>query len=382
VGTDLICAFWRVAFTGGMLKAIKAQRRIGGRHGMRFRSVAAGIAATLLLMPGKAAAQTPFGMPSCVATLVSGPASAFRRFIPSEATGPTGLQIRGIVARSLTWRPGQTLRVCFKSGSPGAHARVIRVAREWMEHANIAFDFEENGAPRRCAPDGRDDIKIDFIDFNGWWSAYGIISRQRDPSMNLQFFGTDRPTFGNGQPVPEEEMRRTILHEFGHALGMLHEHQSPAAGCDQEIDWQAAYNMGSGMGWDREQVHAQMRAFTEIAEFNMTQVDRKSIMHYSLPPNLFRDGSGSKCWVPQNDDLSEQDRRFIAAIYPKSGPPVYTSSLPGAPPVGAVARGRPAAGSDKQALLTQYEALLREAGLPAARIKAMTEEFSKTVMAP
>ena len=28
----------------------------------------------------------------------------------------------------------------------------------------------------------------------------------------------------------EEEFARSILHEFGHALGMLHEHQSPANG--------------------------------------------------------------------------------------------------------------------------------------------------------
>lgn len=351
---------------------------------MRFHLVAAGVVVSLVLGAGPASAQGQFAAPSCMATLVSGPAGAFRRFIPDEATGATGLQIRGIVARSLTWRPGQTLKVCFKAGSAGAHQRVMRVAREWMEHANIAFDFEENGAPRRCAQDGSEDIKIDFINFNGWWSAYGIISRQRDPSMNLQFFGVDTPVFANGQPVPEAEMRRTILHEFGHALGMMHEHQSPAAGCDQEIDWQAAYAMGKGMGWDREQVHAQMRAFTEIAEFNMTQVDRKSIMHYSLPPNLFRAGAGSKCWVPENNDLSEQDRRFIAAIYPKSGPPIYTSGLPGAPPTGAVPRGGPAsaAAGGKQALVTQYESLLREAGLPDVRITTLAAEFRKAVLGP
>ena len=33
--------------------------------------------------------------------------------------------------------------------------------------------------------------------------------------------------------------RGTILHEFGHALGLIHEHQSPASG---------------GFEWDREEV--------------------------------------------------------------------------------------------------------------------------------
>ena len=44
---------------------------------------------------------------------------------------------------------------------------------------------------------------------------------------------------------------------------------------------------------------------------DMTAVDRKSIMHYSLAPELFKLGRNSKCWVPDNFDLSEQDRRFM-----------------------------------------------------------------------
>ena len=83
--------------------------------------------------------------------------------------------------------------MCFKSGTRGAHERVIRVAREWMQFANVVFDFQENGAPRQCK--GGEDIKVDFVDNKGWWSAYGTISRQRDPSMNLQFFGVDTPRY-------------------------------------------------------------------------------------------------------------------------------------------------------------------------------------------
>ena len=340
------------------------------------------IAAGLVLTANPAVAQGGFGAPSCVSTLVSGPAAAFRRFMPSEVKGPAALQIRGLVARSLAWRPGETIRVCFKKGSRGAHQRVIRVAREWMQYANIVLDFEENGAPRMCGGGGLEDIRIDFIDNNGWWSAYGTLSRQRDPSMNLQFFGVDTPRYSDGRPAPELELRRTILHEFGHALGLLHEHQSPAAGCDSEIDWEAAYKMGKGMGWDREQVHAQLQAFTQIAEFNATEVDRKSIMHYSLPPELFRSGRNSRCWVPDNNDLSEVDRRFIAAMYPRSGSPQQTSGVSTAPPAGAATRGAkpPVALNDREELVRQYETLLRQAGLAADRIATLTREFRKTVL--
>ena len=204
--------------------------------------------------------------------------------------------------------------------------------------------------------------------------------------MNLQFFGVDTPRYRNGQPAPELELRRIILHEFGHALGMMHEHQSPSAECDSEINWDAAYQMGVKLGWDKEMVHAQMRQLTNLEEFNVTAVDRKSIMHYSLAPDLFKLGRNSKCWVPDNNDLSEQDRRFIASIYPRDGaPPVATSSGPATsqrPPAAATRGAKPpmAAGNDKETLIKQYEDLLKQAGLAAEKIAQLTQEFRKNVL--
>jgi Astacin (Peptidase family M12A) len=333
----------------------------------------------MIALASPASAQSGFAFPSCLASLPSGPGGQLHRLIPSEANAPLARQVRGVVARAVTWRPGQTVRICFKSGTRGAHERVIRVAREWMQFANIVFDFHENGVPRQCQ--GGEDIKIDFMDNRGWWSAYGTISRQRDPSMNLQFFGVDTPRYTNGQPAPELDLRRIILHEFGHALGMMHEHQSPGAECDKEINWDAAYQMGVRLGWDKEMVHAQMRQLTNLEEFNTTAVDRKSIMHYSLAPDLFKLGRNSKCWVPDNNDLSEQDRRFIASIYPKTGAPVATSSGPTASRPAAATRGaKPVAViNDKETLVKQYQELLKQAGLAADRIAQLTQEFRKNV---
>ena len=323
-----------------------------------------------------AIAQQGFGFPSCIGSGASEPSDDFGGLVPAQASAPVARRLRGVVARAATWKPGQIVKVCFRSGTPGAHQRVIRVAREWMEYANVLFDFEENGSARRCRGDGREDIKIDFIDNKGWWSAYGRLSRQRDPSMNLQFFGVDTPRYSNGQPAPEAELRRIILHEFGHALGMMHEHQSPAAGCDQEIDWEAAYKLGTKLGWDRNQVHAQLRQLTSSEEFNLTSVDRKSIMHYSLDPELFRQGRGSKCWVPDNNDLSEQDRRFIASIYPRAGGPVAAS---GRQTATRSAKGTATASSGED-LTKRYQALLQEAGLPPDRVSALTKEFREDVL--
>ena len=53
-------------------------------------------------------------------------------------------------------------------------------------------------------------------------------------------------------PFPETEARRLTMHEFGHALGMLHEHQSPTGGCGPEYDEEALMAYGALLGWSRE----------------------------------------------------------------------------------------------------------------------------------
>src|SRR5262249_40538938 len=160
-----------------------------------------------------------------------------------------------------------------------AQERVALIASQWMRYANVLFNFEEGGAPRLCRDSGGADIKVAFEDNKGWWSVPGTTSRTQNPSMNLQFYGVDTPTLANGQPAPEASMRATILHEFGHALGLLHEHQSPNANCEAEIDWDAAYKIGAQIGWDRVLVDRNFRQLAMSSSLNATTVDRRSIMH-------------------------------------------------------------------------------------------------------
>lgn len=334
-------------------------------------------ALTALALSATARAQDGYGYPSCIASTLAG-ARAQTRLVPPEAKGPPAAQLRAVVVRTVTWRPGTSIKACFHGGTQKAQERVMRVAREWQQYANVVLDFEEGGSPRKCKGDNHEDIKITFIDNKGWWSTIGTLSRRQDPSMNLQFFGSDTPMYTNGQPAPEAVMRTIILHEFGHALGLLHEHQSPNANCDAEIDWEAAYKVGAQMGWDKEQVDRNFRQFVNSVELNATDVDRKSIMHYSLAPVLFKRGKESPCWVPENGDLSERDRQFIASIYPKDAPVVVSSVPPN-----TATRSGPKKGSrgDDQALVKEYEQLLKTAGVADAKARDLIAEFRKALAA-
>ena len=322
------------------------------------------------------AQQSGWNQPSCIASTLPS-ASAQARLIPAEIKGAPLVQVRGVVVRSLTWKRGETIKVCFHGGTRKAQERVARIAREWMQYANVVLDFEEGGAPRACAANKPADIKVAFEDNKGWWSVPGTVSRTQDPSMNLQFYGVDTPMLVGGQPAPEAPMRATILHEFGHALGLLHEHQSPNANCDAEIDWAAAYKTGADMGWDQAQVDRNFRQLATSTSLNATKVDRKSIMHYSLPPVLFKRGKQSACFVAENLELSETDRKFIASVYPKDAAPMVVSGIPPTT-VTRSAAPRPAAVEDREALVTRYEALLKQSGIEAGRVRDLVADFRKT----
>jgi hypothetical protein len=343
-----------------------------------MRLAIAAACAALALVAGASASRSQgsgYAQPSCIASTLPA-AQAQARLIPAEIKGAPLAQVRGVVVRSLTWRQGETIKVCFHGGTRPAQERVARIAREWMQYANVVLDFEEGGAPRACKGNNSADIKVAFEDNKGWWSVPGTVSRTQDPSMNLQFYGVDAPMLKDGQPAPEAPMRATILHEFGHALGLLHEHQSPAANCDAEIDWDAAYKVGADIGWDKALVDRNFRQLASSASLNATKVDRKSIMHYSLPPVIFKRGKQSACFVTENFDLSEQDRQFIASVYPKETPMVVS----GIPPttVARSAAKRPVAREDREALVKRYEELLKQSGIEAGRVRDLVADFRKT----
>jgi hypothetical protein len=344
---------------------------------MRFSKVVACAVPAIAAFATGGQAQEFGNHPSCIASTLPG-ARNQSRLVPPEASGAPAVKLRAVVVRSVTWKLGESIKVCFTGGTQKAHERVIRVAREWQKHANVVFDFEEGGAPRKCGPDPQEDIKITFVDNKGWWSTLGTLSRKQNPSMNLQFFGSDTPMYTNGKAAPESAMRTIILHEFGHALGLLHEHQSPNANCDAEIDWEVAYKVGADMGWDRAQVERNFRGFVDSIELNASEIDRKSIMHYSLAPVLFKRGKSSPCWVAENTDLSDRDRQFIASIYPKTDAPVVVSSVPPKTATRSLSKKK-GDGEDGEAMVREYEELLKQAGITGTKAQELVAEFRKSL---
>ena len=231
------------------------------------------------------------------------PHVCFDRVLPRDVMRPQAITrgrpgvMRALAPIGKTWMNGSTLHVRFMGGNAQQQAIAKEQAKWWSDHANLTFVFDS-------APDA--DIRISFDDNDGAWS----------------YVGTD----GKGIPANEATMNLGFLdggtagHEFGHAIGLAHEHQNPAGG----IQWneQAVIQAlaGSPNFWTEAQTrHNVLRKYT-ADQVNGTAFDKDSIMLYFFPAAWTLNGVATT----QNEVLSSMDSQFVAGakMYPKSNPGV------------------------------------------------------------
>jgi hypothetical protein len=110
---------------------------------------------------------------------------------------------------------------------------------------------------------------------------------------------------------PEDELRGVVLHEFGHALGLIHEHQDPVAA----IQWNRAAVIqelsGPPNNWSVEQIEFNVLTPAAPDDVDATPLDPKSIMMYPIPASWTMNGFSTGT----NTDLSDLDRKFIRKQY-------------------------------------------------------------------
>lgn len=180
-------------------------------------------------------------------------------------------------------------------GSPKLRDRVTKEALKWNGHA--AIELRPIDDPKQS------DVRVAFKPL-GHWSRIGKTATEvpkAEQTMNLQISETSS----------SQEVRRVALHEFGHALSLMHEHQNPQVTIQWKQDAVRQYYSGPPNYWNDAQIeHNVLSHYTADNTFN-SGFDPDSIMLYPISHSLTYNFSSK-----QNTAISSKDFAALKLAYP------------------------------------------------------------------
>lgn len=217
-----------------------------------------------------------------------------------------------VVARNKLWKSDRsgtvTLNIAFLTGTPEEKQLIKKYASIWTQYANMDFNFYDS-----------------LLDLpRGQKAHIRILIAQRDENASIggdSYVGTDANYRRNNDStmriyISKKEMpsqlRGIVLHEFGHAIGLQHEHQHPER--EFSYDQEKILTTCSTQGISESQCKFMHLDTFSTRDHDTYAYDPNSVMHYPLP----REGvvNASEAAFTSSSTLSLLDKVGIAKVYP------------------------------------------------------------------
>lgn len=204
------------------------------------------------------------------------------------------------------WPVGKILKVNFVNGKEKLNKKVMEVAKQWEEYANIHFEFVKKSE--------ESEITVKF-----------------NTGKNDSKIGADALTFGNDEPIvcfdtlhensPIEDVNKYVLHEFGHVLGFIHEHLHPL----KKINWireKAIEHYYKNYNYSVEDCEKNLFRKYMPSSLIYAEFDPNSIMMYPIPSDITDDGES----FIMNSELTDIDKKMARLFYPSIEPEIINIS--------------------------------------------------------
>ncbi|TAZ42067.1 zinc metalloprotease [Rhizobium ruizarguesonis] len=250
---------------------------------------------------------------------------------------------------SLAWTDRTTITVAFNGGSDQIRQLIADAASSWLDSSMpIKFSFKDkNDRWRTWSAKDKSSAATIRIAFStkpedgGYWSVIGRMTAIVPPNqqtMNLGDLETVLQKWGDDSSPSWKRSyaHGTIVHEFGHALGLAHEHFHPECQSDLDVSKIIAYVKGPPNNWSEEQALFNIDANYYFKASKTDQgkafpkqdnepeigphIDQASVMLYAFADDFYKSKSGSKCRPTDpegyNPVASKGDYAALKAFYP------------------------------------------------------------------
>ncbi len=245
------------------------------------------------------------------------------------------------------WLPYH-LNIHFQDGTDEQKTWVRTVIQRDLEPLVPGLKFCWVNAPKTsdftpCVPTQDVDIQHIRVSFKQKGAAYSQIGKaalqvpDNQHTVNLGWIddGTDYDV------IAYKNTGQVVQHEFGHAMGMIHEHQNPI---NNPICWNkkcvSCVLSGSPNNWDQSTIDHNMFQKYSKSQINGSTYDPLSIMEYFFARSWVACGPNLR----KNKIYSEMDKRWLGCAYPKeptTGDMDRFTRCEGAPAIGPAGPGKP-----------------------------------------